>query len=185
MLGRLTRSVLPAAVPPLIDPKGADNRVAEVRGPVRTAFTTTRGHCRPFGPTPRPGVVNFAVFSRHAQQVHLVLFQEGHEEPVAEIPLDPTLNKTGDVWHVFVENLPPELWSMKLPGAPRRTVRTIAAHLHNARGAWVKALGARHGVTVPRAVDGRTVRQAALARALARSSEGIIDLIRLGVDYKF
>lgn len=80
----------------------------------------------------------------------------------------------------LVESLPPELWSQAVPGAPRRTVRTIAAHLHNARCMWVKMLGARHGVAVPRSVDVRRVRPAELSRALSRSSEGIIALIRLG-----
>ena len=61
--------------------------------------------------------VNFAVFSRHAQRVHLVLFEEGHEEPFAEIPLDPSANKTGDVWHVFVHGLPPDcLYGYRVDG---------------------------------------------------------------------
>src|SRR5208337_3206757 len=54
------------------------------------------------------GGVNFAVFARHAERVHLVLSRQGHMGPVAEIPLDPWLNKTGDVWHVFVHDLPPD-----------------------------------------------------------------------------
>jgi uncharacterized damage-inducible protein DinB len=91
-------------------------------------------------------------------------------------------------WHTshrvtvyLVENLPRELWSRSLPGAPRRTVRTIAAHLHNVRCTWIKMIGARHGVPVPRRVDGRVVRPAELVRALSRSSEGMTRLIRLGV----
>jgi isoamylase len=76
---------------------------------VQTAFATVRGHCRPFGATPGPGGVNFAVFSRHAQRVDLVLFQEGREKPLAEIPLDPTHNRTGDVWHIFVHGLPADI----------------------------------------------------------------------------
>jgi glycogen operon protein len=75
----------------------------------RVGFTTSRGQCRPFGTTPRSGGVNFAVFSRHAQSVHLILFRDGHDEPLLEIPLDPTLNKTGDIWHVFVHDLPHDL----------------------------------------------------------------------------
>src|SRR5262249_24424931 len=71
------------------------------------AFTTARGHCRPFGATPQPGGVNFAVFSRHAQQVHLVLFREVQEEPIAEIPLDPAIHNRGDVWHIFVHGVGP------------------------------------------------------------------------------
>jgi uncharacterized damage-inducible protein DinB len=81
----------------------------------------------------------------------------------------------------LIENLPPELWSKPVPGAPRRTIRTIAAHIHNTRCMWIKMIGARHGVAVPLTVDGREVRPPALSRALARSSEGIIELIRLGV----
>ena len=81
----------------------------------------------------------------------------------------------------LLENLPSELWSKQVPGNPRRTVRMIAAHLHNARCMWIKMLGGRHGIAVPRRVDGRSVRPAALSRALARSSEGIIALIRLGI----
>jgi len=73
----------------------------------RAEFTVARGHCRPYGATLVPGGVNFAVFSRHAQNVQLVLFKEGHEEPVAEIPLDPSVNRTGDVWHIFVHGVTP------------------------------------------------------------------------------
>lgn len=81
----------------------------------------------------------------------------------------------------LVENLPPALWPKSVPGAPRRTIRMIAAHIHNARCMWVKMLGARHGIAAPRPVDGRAVRPSELSRALARSSEGIVALIRLGV----
>ncbi len=72
----------------------------------RITFVTARGHCRPFGATPEPSGVNFAVFSRHAERVHLLLFDPGSQEPIAEISLDPSKNKTGDVWHVFVADLP-------------------------------------------------------------------------------
>ena len=46
---------------------------------------------------------------------------------------------------------------------------------------WIKMIGGRHGIKVPLRVDGRTVRPAALLRALERSNRGMIDLIRLGV----
>lgn len=81
----------------------------------------------------------------------------------------------------LIENLPAELWPQAVPGAPRRTVRMIAAHLHNSRCSWIKMLGARHGVAVPRAVDAGRVRPAELSRALSRSSAGMIALIRLGL----
>jgi uncharacterized damage-inducible protein DinB len=90
-------------------------------------------------------------------------------------------------WHTshrvtmyLLENLPAELWSRSVPGVPRRTLRMIAAHIHNARCMWIKMLRGRHRIAVPRPVDGRTVGPAELRSALSRSSEGITQLIRLG-----
>lgn len=81
----------------------------------------------------------------------------------------------------LIENLPLELWPMSVPGSPRRTVRSIAAHLHNSRCAWIKMIGARHGVKVPKTVNARVVKPPELVRAIARSSDGMIALIELGV----
>lgn len=80
----------------------------------------------------------------------------------------------------LIENLPPELWSMKIPGSSRRTIRSLAAHIHNARCMWIKMIAANHGVAAPRPVDTRTVQPSSLSHALERSSKGIIDVIRLG-----
>jgi uncharacterized damage-inducible protein DinB len=81
----------------------------------------------------------------------------------------------------LVENLPPAIWSSKVPGVPRLTVGMIAAHLHNIRCRWIKALGPPHGIKAPRLVDLRRVRPAELVKALARSSEGVVELIELGI----
>jgi glycogen operon protein len=100
---------------------GSEHSVKEVQER-STVFVTTRGHCRPFGATPHPEGVNFAVFSRHAHQVDLVLFKEGREKPIAEIPLDPVYNRTGDVWHVLVHGLPSDcLYGYRVhgPWAPK------------------------------------------------------------------
>ena len=80
----------------------------------------------------------------------------------------------------LIKHLPAELWSMNVPGSPRRTIRMLAAHIHNTRCSWIKMIGERHGVVVPQSVDGRVVRPAELTRALERSSRGMIELIRLG-----
>lgn len=82
----------------------------------------------------------------------------------------------------LVEHLPPELWASAVPGAPRRTVRMIAGHLHNARRMWIKTLGQELGVPVPRSVDRRRVGPKALVPALERSSRGILRLLALGYD---
>lgn len=81
----------------------------------------------------------------------------------------------------LVENLPPAVWWSKVPGVPRLTVGMIAAHLHNSRCSWIKSLGARHGIKVPRHVDLRRVRPLQLARALSRSNDGMVRLLNLGV----
>jgi uncharacterized damage-inducible protein DinB len=81
----------------------------------------------------------------------------------------------------LIENLPAELWSMTIPGSPRRTVRALAAHIHNTRCSWIKMIGGGHGIAVPKTVDARTVRPSELKRALDRSSKSMIALIRLGV----
>lgn len=81
----------------------------------------------------------------------------------------------------LIEHLPPELWSMNVPGSPRRTIRMLAAHIHNTRCSWIKMIGERHGVAVPQSVDGRVVRPLQLMRALERSNRGMIELIRLGL----
>jgi uncharacterized damage-inducible protein DinB len=80
----------------------------------------------------------------------------------------------------LIEHLPAAIWSCEVPGVPRRTVAMIAAHIHNCRCSWIKALGARHGVPVPARVDPKRVRPRELVRALARSSENMVQLIELG-----
>jgi len=91
-------------------------------------------------------------------------------------------------WHTnnrvttyLIENLPADLWSMTVPGSPRRTVRMLAAHFHNSRCMWIKSLGKGYDIAVPQTVDIRTVRKAELTRALKRSSDGMVALIRLGI----
>ena len=82
----------------------------------------------------------------------------------------------------LVEHLPPELFAATVPGAPRRTVRMIAGHIHNARCMWIKTLGKEHGIVVPRAVNRHKVEPKELISALGQSSRGIIKLLTLGCD---
>jgi uncharacterized damage-inducible protein DinB len=83
----------------------------------------------------------------------------------------------------LVRNLPPAVWSASVPGAPRKTIRMLAGHLHNARCTWLKTLARPHGIPVPPAVDRRTVTRRALIAALNRSSRGMEALIRLGIRF--
>ena len=91
--------------------------------------------------------------------------------------------RTNNRVNVFlVENLPLELWGATVPGAPRRTVRMIAGHIHNARCMWIKTLGKEFGIAVPRAVNRHKVKPKELIQALGHSSRGIISLLTLGCD---
>lgn len=81
----------------------------------------------------------------------------------------------------LLENLPDELWPQRIPGAPRRTIRMIAGHMHNCRCMWIKTLGLRHGIEPPASVDRHRVTRARLLSALERSSDGIVRLLELGL----
>jgi uncharacterized damage-inducible protein DinB len=80
----------------------------------------------------------------------------------------------------LIQDLPSALWDLPIPGAPRRTIRAVAAHLHNARCMWVKTLGREHGTAAPSRVEHRRVTPRQLVAALKRSSAGIEALLELG-----
>jgi hypothetical protein len=73
----------------------------------------------------------------------------------------------------LVEHLSQDLWIAAVPGAPRRTVRMIAGHVHNVRCRWIRTLGQEFGIPVPRSVDRRRVGRQELVRSLHRSSRGM------------
>jgi glycogen operon protein len=48
----------------------------------------------------------FSLFSRNARSVTLVLYRSGEpDSPFEEIRLDPRINKTGDIWHIWVRGV--------------------------------------------------------------------------------
>jgi glycogen operon protein len=73
------------------------------------AWKTKPGQPLPLGATVSPEGVNFSVFSRPATALSLVLFEKANPEPFSEIPLNPDVNRTGDIWHIFVVGLDPSL----------------------------------------------------------------------------
>ena len=83
----------------------------------------------------------------------------------------------------LIEHLPPELWTAPAPAARQRSVRAIAAHLHNCRRAWIRTLGQPHGLKVPEPVDRGRVGRAELVRALKVSGRGIAGLLDLGFEH--
>jgi isoamylase len=72
----------------------------------------------PLGTYARGEGVNFAFFSRHASRVRLELFDHPEDEAAARvIDLDPARNRTGDVWHVWIEGIRPgQLYAYRVDG---------------------------------------------------------------------
>ena len=82
----------------------------------------------------------------------------------------------------LVQQLPSSLWALKIPEIPQRTVRSIAAHLHNARCGWIRTLGREHGITTPLRVDHHRVTPRQLVTALKQSSAGMEALLEMGLN---
>ena len=72
----------------------------------------------PLGTQERGGGVNFAIFSRDASRVRLELFDRPEDgAPAQVIDLDSARNRTGDVWHVWVEGIAPgQLYAYRVDG---------------------------------------------------------------------
>jgi isoamylase len=62
--------------------------------------------------------IQFSIFSRNSTAVSLLLFEtERPDSTYVEIPLDERINKTGDIWHILVEDLPEgQLYGYKIDG---------------------------------------------------------------------
>ena len=85
------------------------------------------------------------------------------------------------VTEYFVENLPAGLWNKKIPGSPRRTIRMLLGHIHNARCMWITMIGKHYTMRTPKSVDRRRVTRRELLRALKASNTGIIRLLEIGL----
>lgn len=79
---------------------------------VGTLFKVSPGQAFPLGVSELENGINFAIFSQHASSVTLCLSlpERGKtweiDTAMMEIELDTKMNKTGDIWHVCVEDLP-------------------------------------------------------------------------------
>ena len=83
----------------------------------------------------------------------------------------------------LVKELPRALWGANVPEVPRRSIRSIAAHIHNCRRNWIRTLGEGQRIAPPNRVDPFRVRQNELLTALDRSGAGMRRLLQLGLDH--
>ena len=66
----------------------------------------SKGSPSPLGVSMNHLSLNFAIVSTQATEVSLCLYDRATERLIAELTLSPEINKTGDVWHVAIKNLP-------------------------------------------------------------------------------
>jgi glycogen operon protein len=70
-------------------------------------FKTRQGWRYPPGASVTSEGVNFSVFSKHASEMELLLYERADSPtPFQIIRLDPEVNRTFFFWHIFVEELP-------------------------------------------------------------------------------
>ena len=62
-----------------------------------------KGYPTPFGVTKRANGTNFSLYSKHATNVTLYFFEGDNPSPVQKVDV---VNKTGEVWHVLIHNVP-------------------------------------------------------------------------------
>lgn len=73
---------------------------------IRDGLKTKSGSPYLFGATLYSEGCNFVLFSKHATAIYLMLFDKYEDaKPAHKIKLDTRLNKTGDVWHIFIANI--------------------------------------------------------------------------------
>ena len=77
-----------------------------------------QGDPEPLGSTVTPEGINFAFQSASATRLELLLFDNiADQRPSQVIPLSPETNRTGDIWHIFVEGLPNKtLYNIRVDG---------------------------------------------------------------------
>ncbi len=97
-----------------------------------TSYKVGDGYRFPVGLSVTEDGANFCIFSRHASQVELLLYENIHSQhPFQTIKLDSKKNHSFFYWHVFVEKLPAGTcytWKMDGPKDRAETGRIFFPH---------------------------------------------------------
>nr|CAB3483492.1 unnamed protein product [Digitaria exilis] len=104
--GATARPVASLAVEPEADEDEEEAEEEVERYAFGGACRVLAGMPAPLGATALDGGVNFAVYSSGATAASLCLFSPDDlkaETVTEEVPLDPVRNRTGNVWHVFIQ----------------------------------------------------------------------------------
>lgn len=94
-----------------------------------------------------------------------------------------------DAWRIndrvttfLVERIPDAVWGAALPHSPRKTIRNIAAHLHNTRGSWMKSLAVGADIPIPPRVEPNKATVSVVAKALEGSGLAIRRMLEAGLE---
>ena len=72
------------------------------------SYRLYQGSPHPFGSTVENDGVNFSLYSSSATDVKLLIFSKPDDlDPLIEISLDGTENRSFNIWHIFVEGIKP------------------------------------------------------------------------------
>ena len=72
------------------------------------SFRLYQGSPHPFGSTVESNGVNFSLYSSSATDVKLLIFSKPDDlDPLIEISLDGTENRSFNIWNIFVEGIKP------------------------------------------------------------------------------
>ncbi|KAM3209997.1 hypothetical protein ACQJBY_064194 [Aegilops geniculata] len=105
-VGEVCAAVVEAATKAEDEDDDEEEAVAEDRYALGGACRVLAGMPAPLGATALAGGVNFAVYSGGATAAALCLFTPEDlkaDRVTEEVSLDPLMNRTGNVWHVFIE----------------------------------------------------------------------------------
>jgi len=65
----------------------------------------------------RDGGVNFAFFSKNATRVRLEFFDHPEDSKAQGIDFDPSINRSGDLWHIWIKGIKPgDLYAYRVDG---------------------------------------------------------------------
>lgn len=86
------------------------------------------------------------------------------------------------VTRIVIAGVSPQVWGTPVPGIPRKTIRNIAAHLHNSRCMWMKSLAVGSGIPIPERVDPKDVGIDQAVASLAESGTATLKMIAAGIN---
>ena len=93
----------------------------------REIFHISPGRPLPLGVQDCCDGFNFAIFSRHAEHVTLLIFDSATEDaPLLTVELDPVHHRTGDIWHALIDGVRwGQAYAFRVSGpwAPERGLR--------------------------------------------------------------